>query len=115
MRIKMKELSKIEELFLLTIWRLKENAYGVTIRRNIAERTGKEYTYGTVYSILENLLTKGYVEKHEGEPSSERGGRRKLLYNLTSSGFQALKNAYEMQRAVWGNVTGNTFGAEYIK
>ena len=109
----MKELSKIEELFLLTIWLLKENAYGVTIRRKIIDRTGKQYTYGTIYSLLERLLHKGYVEKFEGEPSSERGGRRKLFYSLTLTGVQALKDAYEAQRAVWGNITGHSFEAEY--
>ncbi|MCP4727648.1 MAG: hypothetical protein GY863_21595, partial [bacterium] len=91
------------------------NAYGVTIRRHIVKRTGKEYTYGTIYSILEQLLKKGYVDKNEGEPSSERGGRRKLMYDLTPVGVQALKNAYEMQQAVWGSVTGKTIDAENYK
>ncbi len=111
----MKELSKIEELFLLTILRLKENAYGVTIRRNIAKNTGREYTYGTIYSILEQLLNKEYVVKHEGESFSERGGRRKLMYNLSQSGVQALKNAYEMQKAVWGGVTDKNIDTEFIR
>lgn len=109
----MRELSKIEELFLLTIIRLKENAYGVTIRRNILKHTGKEYTYGTIYSILEKLLNKGYVIKSEGEPSSERGGRRKLMYNLTQSGVKALKRAYEMQKAVWGEFTDENIDTEF--
>ena len=108
----MQDLSKIEELFLIAILRLGENAYGVTIRRDIARRTKKEYTYGTVYSVLEQLLRKGYVDKAEGEPSPERGGRRKLLYGLTPAGKSALKRAYEMQRIVWNGIDGSAIDAE---
>ncbi len=113
----MRELSKIEELFLLTILRLRENAYGVTIRRKIVKRTGKEYTYGTIYKILEQLRKKGHVNKYECEPSSERGGRRKLMYSLTPVGIQSLKSAYEMQQVVWGNTTDKTIetGINYEK
>ncbi len=111
----MREISKIEELFLLTILRLKNDAYGVTVRKDIVRRTGKEYTYGTIYSILEQLRKKGYVDKNEGEPSSERGGRRKLMYSLAEPGIAALKNAYEMQRAVWGDLTDEIIDTEYNK
>lgn len=115
MEILMKELSKAEELFLLTIWRLDENAYGVTIRRKIAELTGKEYTYGTLYSHLDQLVTKEYAMKIEGEPSGERGGRRKLYYRVTPEGLEALQRAYEVNRAVWGEITGRTFEGKMTK
>ena len=109
----MAEISKVEELYLLTILRLRDKAYGVTIRRSIAQRTSKEYTYGTIYKILEQLRRKGLVSKVEGEPSTERGGRRKLLYHLTPTGIQALKNAFEMQRVVWGSDTNLTIEEGY--
>ena len=48
----MKEISKAEEMVLLAIWRLADNAYGVTIRRQIRNDTGKDYTYGTLYGLL---------------------------------------------------------------
>jgi len=105
----MKEISKIEELCLLTIWRQKDNAYGVTIRRNITELTLKEYSYGTIYSLLDQLLNKGLVDKFEGDPTNERGGRRKLFYKITTQGKEALKNAYEMQRKVWGELSNVSF------
>jgi len=101
----MKELSKSEELCLLTIWRLRDNAYGVTIRRKIAELTGKQYTYGTLYSLLDQLVNKEYAVKFEGEPTNERGGRRKLLYKITTEGIEALKHSYEMQQVVWNGIT----------
>ncbi len=101
LKIKNERLSKIEELFLLTIHRLKKNAYGVTIKKTIVDKTDKEYTY----SLLEQLLKTGFVKKFEGEPLKEQGGRRKLFYSLTESGKLALVNTYELQRAVWEDFT----------
>ncbi|MFC1476858.1 PadR family transcriptional regulator [candidate division KSB1 bacterium] len=100
----MKELSKAEEVFLIAIWRLKENAYGVSIRDKIAEMTGKMYTYGTLYGILDQLVHREYAVKIEGEPSPERGGRRKLFYRLTKEGSAALKNSFEVQRTLWKGI-----------
>ena len=100
----MKDLSKAEEMILLAIWRLKDNAYGVTVRRQIKETAGKDYTYGTLYGLLEQLVRKGFVVRIEGEPSPERGGRRKTFYKLTPDGVQALKRAKEIHHAVWSGI-----------
>ncbi len=108
-KTKMKELSKAEEVYLLTIWRLKENAYGVSIREKIEVLTGKMYTYGTLYGILDQLVHREYVKKIEGAPTSERGGRRKLFYSLTSEGLAALKSSYEVQQSIWGGISWSTF------
>jgi len=95
---------KTEELFLLTIWRLKDNAYGVSIRDKIIELTGKKYTYGTLYGILDQLVHREYVRKTKGDPAAERGGRRKLFYNLTNEGQEALKHSYEVYQSMWDGV-----------
>ncbi len=97
----MRELSKAEETFLITIGRLRENAYGVSIRDKIAELTGKVYTYGTLYGLLDQLVNRGYALKLEGAPTSERGGRRKLYYRLTREGIEALKASYQVQQSLW--------------
>ena len=97
----MQELSKAEEVFLITIYRLKDNAYGVSIRDKINELTGKVYTYGTLYKILDQIVRRGYVTKTEGEPTGERGGRRKLYYQLTHTGIQALKDSFTVQQSLW--------------
>jgi len=97
----MRELSKAEEYFLNAILRLEDNAYGVSIRDKIHELTGKLYTYGTLYKILDQIVQRGYVSKTEGEPTKERGGRRKLYYKLTSAGIQALKTSYSVQQSLW--------------
>lgn len=97
----MKELSKAEEIVLLAIWRLSENAYGVTIRKQIKADAGKDYTYGTLYGLLRQLAFKGLVQKRLGEPTPEKGGRRKTYFDLTQGGKQALKNAVQFHRRVW--------------
>ncbi|MCP4726453.1 MAG: PadR family transcriptional regulator [bacterium] len=100
----MGELSKAEELFLLTIRRLEDNAYGVAIKRNIKETTGKDYKYGTLYFLLDHLANKDYVLRIEGEPTSERGGRRKIYYKITSKGLAALKDSIEMHKKMWAGL-----------
>jgi PadR family transcriptional regulator PadR len=97
----MKDLTLTEEMFLLAVWKLKENAYGVTVRQHVSEETGRTYPYGTLYSALDKLARKGYLTKTSGDPSPERGGRRKYYYHITSSGIDALKNAMELKSLLW--------------
>jgi PadR family transcriptional regulator PadR len=101
----MKDLTLSELIFMLAIWRLEENAYGVTIRKQIAQVTGKVYTYGTLYSALNQLFKKGYVIKRAGPPKPERGGRSKIFYRLSPEGIRALKAACQLNREIWKGVT----------
>lgn len=96
----MKELSLYETIFLLAILRLPGNAYGVTIRSEVAGISRRRVPYGTLYSFLDQLFRKGYVAKSLGAPTAERGGRSKVLYHVTPEGLSALKGAYRLQRAV---------------
>lgn len=105
----MKELTKAEELVLLTIWKMRDNAYGVALKRKIKEETGKDIPYGTLYFLLDQLRVKEYVYKIAGEPTPERGGRSKTFYQITPEGKDALKEAMEMYRKVWGNMDNLTF------
>ena len=100
----MKELTLSEIIFMLAIWRLEENAYGVTIRKNIAQVTGKAYPYGTLYSALDQLYKKGYVIKSAGPPTPERGGRSKIFYRLSPEGIEALNAARQLQKEIWKGV-----------
>ena len=103
----MDNLSKIDEIILLTILRLNEDAYGVTIRRKIEDMTGKLFGYGTLYSALDQLNKKGYITKITGEPTPERGGRRKYYYKLTRPGAEALKAAVKIYETLWSGVKEN--------
>jgi DNA-binding PadR family transcriptional regulator len=76
--------------------RLRENAYGVTIRREIAERTGRDVSFGAVYTTLERLQTKGYVSSRMGEPTPERGGRAKRFFRIEAPGITALNRSRQL-------------------
>ena len=105
----MKNLTLSEIIYLIAIWRLEDNAYGVTIRKQIAQMTGKNHTYGTLYSALDQLYKKGYVVKSAGPPTPERGGRSKIFYMLTQDGLKALKVSRELQKAIWKGIPEFTF------
>lgn len=101
----MADLTKHEEILLISILHLKQNAYGVYIRRHIKETTGKQWNYGTLYRMLDQLVKKGLLERKEGEPMPEKGGRRKNYYSLTKDGVEALQSAYSLNKALWGGKT----------
>ena len=105
----MKELTKIEEILLLAIWKLKEDAYGVRIRQYASRITGKEFTYGNLYSALSQLAKKKYVRKTLGEPTPDRRGRRKIHYTVTDTGTKALKAAREMNQKMWEEIADYAF------
>jgi DNA-binding PadR family transcriptional regulator len=94
-------LSRSEEIVLLTIWKLKDNAYGVTIRDQVSQDTGHEWSFGAIYKPLKKLLHRDFVEKARSEPCAERGGRSKYLYTLTADGMEALKEIRKIYNAIW--------------
>ncbi len=94
------DLTPNETVVLLAILRLKENAYGVAIREEMARITQTTVTYGTLYSYLDQLFRKGLLAKSYGEPTSKRGGRRKIYHRLTPKGREALREAYEFQKTL---------------
>ena len=101
----MGDVTKNEEILLLSIWRLKENAYGVSIKNQIREVTGKDWNYGTLYCTLDQLVKKGMLDKEEGKPMPERGGRRKIYYTVTAEGVKTMQDALELIRALWEGIT----------
>jgi DNA-binding PadR family transcriptional regulator len=100
----MVKLSRNEEFILLSIWKLKDNAYGVTIRQDFINATNRTLHYGSLYNTLELLIRKGLVTCWESPPNARRGGRRKKLYYLTNQGKKALKDAQLIYRSVWQKV-----------
>ncbi len=94
-------LSRSEELVLLAIWKLKEEAYGVPIRELLTKWTGNEWAFGAIYKPLKQLVHKDLVQKYTSEPTTERGGRSKYIYELTPKGQEALKDMRKIQETVW--------------
>jgi len=82
---------EFELLTLLAIARLREDAYGVTIRETLEARTSRAVTLGTVYKTLGRLESKGLVEVSIAPPTNERGGRRRKMYTLTDEGLGAVR------------------------
>ncbi len=91
-------LGSLEHIVLLALVRLEANAYGMTIRREIEERTGRNISIGAVYATLDRLETKGYVRSYLGEPTPERGGRAKRLFHIAADGESALRMSQEAIR-----------------
>ena len=84
---------EFELLILLAILRLKDGAYGVTIREEVEAETSRTLTLGAVYKTLGRLEGKGYLETRVAPPTRERGGRRKKLYALTPGGLDAARRS----------------------
>ena len=93
-------LGEFEQLVLLALVRLGPEAYGVSITDDIAQRTGREVSLGSVYKTLERLEDKGFVASRVGDPTPERGGRRKKYYRLQAAGQRALAHSIEALRAM---------------
>lgn len=89
-----KTLGEFEQLVLFALLHLRDGeAYGVSVRRAIEERTGRSVTSGAVYTALNRLEQHGLVSSRVGEPTAERGGRRKRLFVLEPEGREALAQA----------------------
>jgi len=86
-------LGEFEQLVILALVRLGDRAYGVSIREDIHGRTDRRVTLATVYKTLERLEAKGYVSSTIGEPTAERGGRRKKFYRPEPLGRRALQQS----------------------
>jgi len=86
-------LGEFEHLTLLAVLRLGEDAYGMRVRREIAERTQRDVTIGAVYSTLDRLAAKGLVKSALNDPTPERGGRAKRYFQVTRLGIASLNRA----------------------
>jgi PadR family transcriptional regulator PadR len=93
-------LGEFEQLVLLALARLGKDAYGVSVRDEIAERGGREADLGTVYSALTRLEEKGLINSRLGEPTPERGGRRKKHFEMTPAGKVALASSMQALRTM---------------
>ena len=87
-------LGDFEQLVLLGVLRLADEAYGASIRQEIHARSGRDVSINAVYTTLDRLEGKAFLRSWTGEPTPQRGGRRRKFYALTAAGTAALKHAY---------------------
>ena len=93
-----------EQLYLIAHVRLGTDAYGVSIRGEIEKRTGRAISAGALYTALDRMEKRGLVTTRLGDPTPQRGGKRKRLYSLQPSGERALARVYESLRLMASGV-----------
>ena len=93
-------IGEFEQLVLMTILRLGEQAYGATVRDEIADRTGRDVSLSAVYTTLERLEHKKLLRSRIGEPTPQRGGRRKRYFALSAAGERALQTSWQRLKRV---------------
>jgi PadR family transcriptional regulator PadR len=94
-------LGEFELIVMLAIVRLGEEAYGVPIRLDIEQRTGRTLTVGALYRTLDRLEDKGYVTSAFSDPTPERGGRSKRYFKVKPLGLRSLRVSREALTAMW--------------
>ncbi len=97
----MKLLSRAEEIILLSILKLIKTAYGVSIREQIRQDTGDIWSFASIYTPLDRLNRKKFVQKIKSDPLPERGGKSRFYYQVTLEGKQALIKIQETQQKIW--------------
>ena len=103
---KMKLLTRAEELILLAIWQLQEEAYSLPIRELVSKLSGEEWSLGSIYMPLDRLSKRNFVKSYLSDSTPERGGRQKRIYELSKQGKEALIKVKEVQDTMWQNVNG---------
>ncbi|MGG7664135.1 PadR family transcriptional regulator [Dyadobacter sp. BHUBP1] len=97
-------LGEFEEIVLLSTAALDGRAYGVALVHEITETTGRLVRLNQVHSALQRLEEKGMVKSAMGEPTAERGGRRKRLYTITAYGERTLTQVREVRENLWSRL-----------
>jgi DNA-binding PadR family transcriptional regulator len=93
-------LGEFEQLLLFALLRVGDDAYGVTLRQEIESRTSRTVSAGAVYTAMERLESRGFVSSVVGEPTPQRGGKRKKYYRLEKAGAKALSRSYSSLNAM---------------
>ncbi len=98
------QLGEFEEIVLLTVAILRSDAYGVQIRQEIEERTGRNVSVSALQTALRRMENKGYLESEFGEATAVRGGKRKRYFEVTKLGRDALEYSKDMRMKLWDAV-----------
>lgn len=99
-------LGDFEQLVLLGVLRLGDDAYGAAIRQEIHARSGRDVSINAVYTTLDRLEHKGLLRSWIGDPTPQRGGRRRKFYALRPAGLAAMRHAYHAFRAMADGLEG---------
>lgn len=100
-----KLITRQEELLMLAIWKLNEDAYGMSIKEQVEKVTESKWSFGAVYAPLSRLLKKRLVTSTKADPTPERGGKSKVYYALSNDGIESLIKIKEVSQASWISIT----------
>jgi PadR family transcriptional regulator, regulatory protein PadR len=104
-------LGSLELTILLAVARLGDEAYGLSVRRDVSERTRRDYSVGAIYTTLERLERKGLISSRTTDPVPTRGGRSRRQFKVTAPGHRAIRQAERVAASVWAGV-GTTLSPE---
>ena len=99
--MKNNSIGEFEELVLLMVAALHDEAYGVAILENLEEKAGRKVNISAIHVVLKRLETKGFVQSHFGGITSQRGGRRKRFYVINQAGKRALDAQYDLRTSIY--------------
>ena len=98
-------LGELEEIVLLTVALLYEEAYGVAVTQKLIELTEREISISAVHATLHRLEEKGFLKSRTGGATQERGGRRKRFFQLTAAGSKAINEIRSMRELFWNQIS----------
>ena len=107
-------LGEFQEIVLLTIMLLNENAYGVSIKRAIKVRANLTISRGALHTALTRLEEKGLITSWQGEANKDRGGMRKRYYKVNDTGAAALREAKELRDNLWSEIPELNLQHNYV-
>ena len=107
--MKKTQLGEFEELVLLAIAVLNDNAYGITVKSELEERLNRSVSIGALQTSLKRLEDKGFISSFLGEPTQKRGGKRKRFYQISKAGFQMLDEVREIRSKLWTSIPSVVF------
>ena len=97
-------LGEFEEVVLLTVGVLFDEAYGVAIKDEIEKRLDRKVSVGALQSALRRMEQKGYLDSRLGETANERGGKRKRFFRITAYGKRALEYTHDIRQGLWKDI-----------
>ncbi|MEM6842793.1 MAG: helix-turn-helix transcriptional regulator [Bacteroidota bacterium] len=108
------QLGEFEEVVMLTVGVLYQEAYGVSIKKEIEQRLDRSVSVGALQSALKRLENKGYLRSYAGEATQERAGRPKRYFEITAYGKQALEYVRSTRNALWDAIPKIALDVKYL-
>lgn len=112
--MKKTKLGEFEELVLLTVAALQQDAYGVEIKRELESRLNERLSVGSIQSALKRMEEKGFLTSTFGEATQKRGGKRKRIYSTTSYAHKVLTEMKEIRAGLWQSIPSLTHDLKLI-